>query len=119
VLFAAGLAVFILFSPVPWPCPLRLTTGLPCPTCGMTRATRFALHGDFAAATRMHPLWFIVLPALAGIVIAEVVAFVRVGRWGVALENAWTRRIGGAVLAALIVVWIARFCGAFGGPVPA
>ncbi len=119
VLFAAGLAVFILFSPVPWPCALRMITGLPCPTCGMTRATRFALHGDLAAATHMHPLWFVVLPALAAIVVAEGIAFARSGRWGVALESAWTKWIGGAVLIALLVVWIARFFGAFGGPAPA
>jgi hypothetical protein len=118
VLFAAGLAVLLLFTPIPWPCALRVVTGLPCPTCGMTRATRLALHGDFAAATHMHPLWFVVAPALGALVIAEAIAFTRVGRWGVVLESSWVKRVGGVILAALLVVWIARFFGAFGGPAP-
>ena len=85
----------------------------------MTRATRFALHGDFASATHMHPLWFVVLPFLAGVAVAEAVAFARVGRWGTALENRWVLRVGLALVVALIAVWIARFFGAFGGPAPA
>ncbi len=119
VWFAAGLAVLILFSPVPWPCAMRLITGQPCPTCGMTRATRFALHGDFANAAHMHPLWFVVLPALAAVVIAEGVAFARVGRWGSVIEKTWVKWVGAVIVALLIAVWIARFFGAFGGPAPA
>ncbi len=119
MLFAAGLAVLVLFSPVPWPCPLRIVTGLPCPTCGMTRATRLALHGDFASATHMHPMWFVVLPFLASVAVAEGVGFLRAGRWGTALENRWVLRGGGVLVVAVIVVWLARFCGALGGPVPA
>jgi hypothetical protein len=85
----------------------------------MTRATRFALHGDFAAATRMHPLWFLVPPALVAIVIAETVAFRRTGRWGTVIERTWVKRAGGVILVVLVAVWIARFFGAFGGPAPA
>jgi hypothetical protein len=118
VLVTAGLAVLLLFTPIPWPCTWRIFTGYPCPTCGMTRATRFAMHGDFASATHMHPLWFIVLPALAAVVIAETIAFVRVGRWGAVVERTWVKWAGGAIVAMLFVVWIARFFGAFGGPAP-
>src|SRR5262249_27662181 len=46
-LLLCGLALLLLAG-LPWPCPLKLVTGLPCPTCGMTRAARAALHGDFA-----------------------------------------------------------------------
>jgi len=84
----------------------------------MTRAARLVLHGELAAATRMHPLWFAVLPALAVLAGADVVGFARQGKWGIALESAWTRRVGGVLVAALVVVWVARFFGAFGGPVP-
>ena len=61
----------------PWRCPLLTLTGIPCPTCGITRATRLALHGDFGAATRMHPLWFVVVPACIALGAGEMVAYWR------------------------------------------
>jgi hypothetical protein len=65
----------------------------------------------------MHPLWFVVLPALAALAIGDAAAFARVRRWGTSIDTVWGRRLAIAVLAALFVVWIARFFGAFGGPV--
>ena len=38
-------------------CPMPLTTGIPCPGCGITRATAHATHGEFAEAFRYHALW--------------------------------------------------------------
>jgi hypothetical protein len=35
-------------------CPLRSLTGIPCPTCFLTRATTLALHGDLTASVRSH-----------------------------------------------------------------
>ena len=37
-----------------WSCPLRALTGIPCPTCFLTRATELALRGDLQAAVRWH-----------------------------------------------------------------
>jgi phosphatidylserine synthase len=37
-------------------CPLKRFTGVPCPTCGSTRAVFRALHGDFSGAWAMQPL---------------------------------------------------------------
>ena len=39
-----------------WSCPLRALTGIPCPTCFLTRATELALRGDLASAWHLHPL---------------------------------------------------------------
>lgn len=39
----------------PLTCPLRATTGLPCPLCGMTRAVTAAVHGDLAGSLRYNP----------------------------------------------------------------
>jgi hypothetical protein len=116
-LLLVGLALLLLFGGLPWPCPMKTILGIPCPGCGMTRAARFALHGDFAGATRMQPLWFVVMPAVFALGVAEAVGFARQGRWGVGIESAWTRRLGAVLVAALVVVWIARFLGCFGGPV--
>lgn len=58
---AAALAVmFVLWvALVEWPpmvCPMRAVSGLPCPTCGATRALFAFTGGDVAVALRMNPL---------------------------------------------------------------
>jgi hypothetical protein len=108
----------VVFGALPWPCPFKLVTGLPCPSCGMTRATRLAMHGDFAGATHMHPLWMVVLPACAAWAIVECVGFARTRTWGASAESRALRWVAGVIVALLVIVWIARFFGAFGGPVP-
>jgi hypothetical protein len=115
-LLLCGLALVIVAG-FPWPCPLKMLTGYPCPTCGMTRAARFALHGDWAGATHVHPLWMIVLPACTVVGIAECVGFARTRQWGTTPRLPGARGAGTVIVAALVVVWIARFFGAFGGPV--
>lgn len=37
-----------------WSCPLRALTGIPCPTCFLTRATELALRGDLAGSFEQH-----------------------------------------------------------------
>ena len=44
-------------------CPIRFSTGISCPGCGMSRAVLLMLSGHFRAAFRMHPLVYVVLPA--------------------------------------------------------
>jgi hypothetical protein len=118
-LVIALFVALLFFAPfgVKWPCPLQALGGIPCPTCGMTRAARLVAHGDLAAATRMHPLWFVVLPFATVAAAVEVVGYVRTGSWGAAPRIPALRYAGYAVAALLLLVWIARFFGAFGGPV--
>ena len=54
-----GLAYIATVSLVVGGCPLRIVLGMPCPGCGLTRACRFALHGNWNAAFATHPLWWI------------------------------------------------------------
>ena len=42
-------------------CPLYEIFGVPCPTCGMTRAWRSFLSLDFATAFSLHPLFLLPL----------------------------------------------------------
>ena len=37
-----------------WACPLRGLTGVPCPTCFLTRATAAALSGDLQGSIHWH-----------------------------------------------------------------
>jgi hypothetical protein len=110
----ASLAL-LLIAPVPL-CPTRNWLHLPCPGCGATRATWLALQGDWAGSLRMHPLAMVVgvlmvpsgLITLRGIVREGVPApMPRPLRW-----------IWYLVAGALVAVWLARFAGFFGGPVP-
>jgi hypothetical protein len=101
-----------------WACPLKRITGLPCPGCGMTRAVRLVLRGDFAAATHMHPLVWLVLPMLCLFALAELRGYVLERAWGTAMNGVAAKAMFGATVALLASVWTARFFGAFGGPVP-
>lgn len=40
-------------------CFFRGFTGIPCPSCGITRSYKLLLKGDFLGAFYMHPLFFI------------------------------------------------------------
>ena len=72
----------VLLSGLPL-CPFRMMTGIPCPGCGLTRATLHALTGDFAGALRFHPLVFVLAPLVgwsilrATLVSAKVIATAR------------------------------------------
>lgn len=50
-------------------CFWRATLGIPCPTCGLSRATERLLHGDFAGAWQMHPFVFLLVPLAAVILV--------------------------------------------------
>lgn len=52
-LMAAGWLMLGFPTPL---CPLHSFTGIPCPTCGITRGLRCLLHGNLAAAFLFNPL---------------------------------------------------------------
>jgi hypothetical protein len=49
----------------PEACWFRLVTGLPCPTCGMTRSYVKLLKGDISGSVRAHPAGPLMLAATA------------------------------------------------------
>jgi Protein of unknown function (DUF2752) len=106
------LAIAALLALIPHPtCIVRLTVGQPCPACGLTRAGLSLLRLDFAAATHFHPL---ALPLALATVAAVVCAlFLEDAAWKTFVKYT----LGGSGVA-LIAVWVARFAGFFGGPVP-
>ncbi len=68
---------------LPFACPIRHLTGIPCPTCGMTRSFMAIARGDWQQAISMHlfgPILFL----------AFLVAILHIG-----FELATNRRLGG------------------------
>lgn len=45
-------------------CPIKLATGVPCPSCGTTGSTMAILKGDFLAGLTLNPFGFIVAAIL-------------------------------------------------------
>jgi hypothetical protein len=95
-------------------CPMAALYHIPCPGCGMTRALRLLAAGDVGASLHMHPL---AVPALvAGVAVTAAAAqparpLVR-GLTPLALRGA------AVVYAATLVLWVLRWFGVLGGPVP-
>jgi hypothetical protein len=107
-------------------CPTAALFGVPCPGCGLTRATLALFQGDLGAAFGLHPLVLVLAPIYVLGIGAAVVAYVRgapqpgdettIRTASCVTSRAFT--YGAAALLALVVgVWGARFFGAFGGPV--
>ena len=87
-----------LLERMPPICPVRLTTGYPCPTCGMTRSWHSIARLDLVRAMRDHPFG---PPALA--VLAA-------GAWSPARADAMAaaaNRAPARLKAAALVAWLA------------
>ena len=54
-------------------CPLRALTGIPCPTCFLTRATSAALMGDLHSALN----WHLFGPVVAAVLVIWSVVSIR------------------------------------------
>jgi hypothetical protein len=115
--FAVGL-VIALRIPV---CPTATLFGVPCPGCGLTRATLALLRGDVQAALHFHPLVFVLAPLVVALTLNAAYEYVMGPRPSARPELVTSRTtswLAGLLLAAMLGVWGARFLGYFGGPVP-
>jgi hypothetical protein len=106
--FAAAVAL--------WRCPVAALLGVPCPGCGLTRAVLALVAGDIDGAMRLHPLAPVLVVFGLWLAARELVAVARPGVrrmcWGGREEG-----LSALLCGCLIALWIARFFGAFGGPV--
>ncbi|MFN2542172.1 MAG: DUF2752 domain-containing protein [Chthoniobacterales bacterium] len=104
-----ALAVAWLVAGLPWPhCLFHDLTGLPCLTCGATRATIEFFHAHPVAALRWNPLVFGLLCALT---LYDVYAFsmitLRAPRLRLALPSVAAKKYARLlVIAALALNWI-------------
>jgi hypothetical protein len=81
---------------------LRALTGIPCPTCFLTRATELALRGDLQSAWQWHPLG----PLAAAGLLAWSIAAWRQRRLVPRHLAHWPVMTAGGAL--VLAVWLAR-----------
>ncbi|MEI6221687.1 MAG: DUF2752 domain-containing protein [bacterium] len=98
-----------LLTDGPW-CPLRHFVGIPCPTCGMTRAYRALFRRDVSEAFSMHPLFWLV-PILLSIFLLR--------RYNHAakkiIENGF---FWGGIITIFVIVWCLRMAFLFPNKAP-
>jgi hypothetical protein len=104
-------------------CPLAGSFGIPCPGCGLTRATLALFHGDLRGALHIHPLVLLITPLVAVVAGATAWNLLRAPTAKpspqLIFSNGRTMTALATILLALTLgVWLARFAGFFGGPVP-
>jgi hypothetical protein len=84
-------------------CWFHTITGVPCPTCGSTRAVFSLVHGDVAAALAHNPL--LVLLMMMGLIGLFVRAIT--GVWPKMISNVLSdRKLAMIVLGALAMNWM-------------
>ena len=60
LIFVGAIAVLIILAALGLlPCGIKLLFGIPCPTCGMTRAYFSLISGDLHAAFAYQPLFWL------------------------------------------------------------
>ncbi|MHA3960595.1 DUF2752 domain-containing protein [Synechococcus sp. LTW-G] len=91
-----------------WSCPLRALTGVPCPTCYLTRATADSLTGNLDGAMQLHAFG----PVVAGALVAWSIASIRQRRL---LPFGIPALPLGACAIALLIYWFLRLAVSFGG----
>ncbi len=112
MVFAALVVVALVVGVDVAVCPMAGLLGIPCPSCGLTRATMAFVVGDLARSWAIHPGLLPVLVYLGAA--ASCLRF-----WGQSAAVVRGVTIGGFVLlVCLALVWGARFLGYWGGPVP-
>lgn len=121
LLSAGYAALFFVLASGRVPCSFAAMTHTPCPGCGTTRSALALLHGDLVAALRYNPLGPVIVVALGVLAIDSIRLVGRDGDLRAFADSTaatWALRavLAGSVLQ--VVVWVARFFGFLGGPVP-
>jgi hypothetical protein len=87
-------------------CPLRAVTGIPCPSCGLTRALAHLWRGHWADAIHFHP--FVPLVFLLILALAFMLAFELVTHKSIIGNPLKNRRDVWLVFAGLVVFQVVR-----------
>jgi hypothetical protein len=97
-------------------CAFREATGLPCPTCGLSRSIVMSLHGEFARAWKMAPAGPVAVAGVALFAAALLVYALLHARGGaprISAMRLWVRRGALAYAAAIVAIWAGGWWNAF------
>jgi|SRR5215813_362537 len=107
---AAVLQLGLAFAKLPgWPCPMLRLCGIPCPGCGLTRATILLFEGEWQRSITFHafaPVFLVALALIVGTAMLPAIKAQRVSNFieGVELSTGITY----ILLLGLIIYWLAR-----------
>jgi len=107
---AAGLHIILVSLSLPsWQCPFFRLTGIPCPGCGLSRASILLLRGDVAESFRFHAFAPIFLFAIFALFLSVLLPK-SIVQPAIARAELAERKTGLTVLilAGLILYWLAR-----------
>ena len=86
-------------------CYLKALTGIPCPTCGSTRAVGCLAHGDLPGAFAMNPLATAALLALVPWALCDLALLTRGRALGLSVSPRGGQVLRIAVVVALVANW--------------
>jgi len=89
-------------------CAVKLLTGIPCPTCGLTRSLCHALRGDWAASLGYHPAGVLLAAALIGWMVWSAAEAGRGQLVGAGVRRHVSTAMLKSGIAISLVVWLAR-----------
>jgi len=107
---ATGLHVALVSLNLPsWDCPIFRVTGVPCPGCGLSRATMLLLKGDLAGSIRFHAFAPIFLFAIVALILSLILPK-SIIQPAIARAELIERKTGLTILilGSLILYWLAR-----------
>ena len=119
LIFIAGLAILQVGLTAAgwrgWPCPIRIISGVPCPGCGLSRATALFIQGQWQSAIEVHAFAPIIAVGFGFLVITAVMPRSLQHR-AARRVAAWERRtaIVTLVVLAMFIYWGLRLSGVLG-----
>lgn len=92
-----------------WPCPVLSLTGVPCPGCGLTRASAALARGEWGASLAAHAFAPVFVFALGAFAVAALLPERQREKFARLFERAERRTRASAFLAAaLVLYWSVR-----------
>lgn len=92
-------------------CVFKRLTGIPCPTCGLTRALCHALHGDWGVSFGYHPAGILLAAGLIGWMLWSAAEAAGGRRFAEAARGRLCTSMIGAGIVVSITAWVVRLTG--------
>ena len=83
-------------------CPFRLVTGIPCPTCGLTRSWVAFMHGHLRESVAYNPFGPLT------VIVAVVLVLGIHKRFPAVSRRLQSRPVVGALVCVWVAVWLVR-----------